>query len=93
MLILIIIIIFLVLLFQVWRVEKMNEKTSGFTESTVCFHESTPLNRRHKTWRNLVAFWILGLCNNYGYVVMLTAANDIIIEQEEGHHVVSVQSY
>ncbi|XP_039966120.1 battenin-like [Bactrocera tryoni] len=29
-------------------------------------------------WRDLVAYWLLGLCNNYGYVVMLTAAHDII---------------
>lgn len=29
-------------------------------------------------WRNLAAFWILGLCNNYGYVVMLSAAHDIL---------------
>ncbi|KAL6259003.1 hypothetical protein P5V15_008925 [Pogonomyrmex californicus] len=29
-------------------------------------------------WRNLLAFWILGLCNNYGYVVMLSAAHDIL---------------
>ncbi|XP_043253287.1 battenin isoform X3 [Colletes gigas] len=28
--------------------------------------------------RNLAAFWILGLCNNYGYVVMLSAAHDIL---------------
>lgn len=28
--------------------------------------------------KDLVAFWIFGLCNNYGYVVMLTAAEDII---------------
>ncbi|XP_070150167.1 battenin [Polyergus mexicanus] len=28
--------------------------------------------------RNLVAFWILGLCNNYGYAVMLSAAYDIL---------------
>lgn len=28
--------------------------------------------------RCLIAYWILGLCNNYGYVVMLTAAEDII---------------
>lgn len=27
--------------------------------------------------RNVVAFWILGLLNNYGYVVMLSAAKDI----------------
>lgn len=29
-------------------------------------------------WRDLTAFWTLGLCNNYGYVVMLSAAHDII---------------
>lgn len=29
-------------------------------------------------WRNILSFWILGLCNNYGYVVMLSAAYDII---------------
>lgn len=29
-------------------------------------------------WRNLAAFWLLGLCNNYGYVVMLSAAHDIL---------------
>ena len=31
-----------------------------------------------EAWRNLTAFWILGLCNNFGYVVMLTAAHDIL---------------
>lgn len=31
----------------------------------------------HK-WRNTLSFWILGMCNNYGYVVMLSAAIDII---------------
>lgn len=31
----------------------------------------------HK-WRNTLSFWVLGLCNNYGYVVMLSAAIDII---------------
>ncbi|XP_025832347.1 battenin-like [Agrilus planipennis] len=35
------------------------------------------------TWRPLVAYWLLGLCNNYGYVVMLTAANDILSEESE----------
>lgn len=32
----------------------------------------------HGLWLDLVAYWILGLCNNYGYVVMLSAAYDII---------------
>ncbi|KAK6731228.1 hypothetical protein RB195_007595 [Necator americanus] len=33
--------------------------------------------------RNLVSFWILGLCNNFAYVVMLSAAKDIL-EGDDG---------
>ena len=40
--------------------------------------------------RNLVGFWLLGLCNNFAYVIMLSAAHDILKEQEEksdnSHH-------
>ncbi|KAJ8981481.1 hypothetical protein NQ317_007007 [Molorchus minor] len=39
----------------------------------------TPVLKQRKI-RTLVAYWILGLCNNYGYVVMLTAASDIIAD-------------
>jgi len=44
--------------------------------------ELTPLqsHREDKNYRNLVAYWILGLCNNFGYVVMLSAAHDILSE-------------
>lgn len=31
-----------------------------------------------RTHRNVITFWFLGLANNYGYVVMLSAAHDII---------------
>ncbi|KAH0812387.1 hypothetical protein GEV33_010404 [Tenebrio molitor] len=41
------------------------------------------ISTRKKPWRALVAYWLLGLCNNYGYVVMLTAAGDIIGESEQ----------
>ncbi|XP_034241553.1 battenin-like isoform X2 [Thrips palmi] len=37
-------------------------------------HLSTPSARR----RILSAYWILGLCNNYGYVIMLSAATTIL---------------
>jgi hypothetical protein len=33
--------------------------------------------------RNLIAFWLLGLCNNFGYVVMLSAAKDILEKSEK----------
>ncbi|KAA0705509.1 Battenin Protein CLN3 [Triplophysa tibetana] len=37
---------------------------------------------RVQRWRNCIGFWLLGLCNNFGYVVMLSAANDILKKQE-----------
>lgn len=37
---------------------------------------------RSRRWRNWSAFWILGLCNNFAYVVMLSAAHDILKNQE-----------
>ncbi|XP_037332063.1 battenin isoform X1 [Pungitius pungitius] len=33
-------------------------------------------------WRNWSGFWLLGLCNNFAYVVMLSAAHDILNKQE-----------
>uniref|UniRef100_A0A4W4DTU6 Battenin n=1 Tax=Electrophorus electricus TaxID=8005 RepID=A0A4W4DTU6_ELEEL len=32
--------------------------------------------------RNQSGFWLLGLCNNFAYVVMLSAAHDILKQQE-----------
>nr|XP_023648058.1 battenin isoform X2 [Paramormyrops kingsleyae] len=34
------------------------------------------------SWRNIAGFWWLGLCNNFAYVVMLSAAHDILKQQE-----------
>ncbi|RWS17713.1 Battenin-like protein [Dinothrombium tinctorium] len=36
------------------------------------------MNPRHNRILNLTGFWLLGLCNNYGYVVMLSAAFDLL---------------
>lgn len=43
---------------------------------TQTMHDQTI--RDDHQWRNVLSFWILGLCNNYGFVVMLSAAYDII---------------
>lgn len=32
-------------------------------------------------WKNALGFWLLGLCNNFSYVVMLSAAHDILSHQ------------
>jgi battenin len=45
-------------------------------ENNANFEENRSRNRTK--WKDVVSFWIFGLCNNYGYVVMLTAAVDII---------------
>ena len=33
-----------------------------------------------ETRRNLVGFWLLGLFNNFAYVIMLSAAHDLLRE-------------
>ena len=37
-------------------------------------------------FRNLVGFWLLGLCNNFGYVVMLSAAFDILQDKNQSNN-------
>uniref|UniRef100_A0A0N8ESW8 Battenin n=1 Tax=Heterocephalus glaber TaxID=10181 RepID=A0A0N8ESW8_HETGA len=39
------------------------------------------LEHRGAQWKNAVGFWILGLCNNFSYVVMLSAAHDILRQE------------
>ncbi|KAM7386115.1 hypothetical protein PAMA_008974 [Pampus argenteus] len=39
-------------------------------------------NGRCTQWRNWTAFWLLGLCNNFAYVIMLSAAHDILKKQQ-----------
>ncbi|XP_076047498.1 CLN3 lysosomal/endosomal transmembrane protein, battenin isoform X2 [Oratosquilla oratoria] len=35
-------------------------------------------------WRNLFAYWMLGLTNNFAYVIMLSAAHDILSKDFHG---------
>uniref|UniRef100_A0A8C9D6X2 Battenin n=1 Tax=Panthera leo TaxID=9689 RepID=A0A8C9D6X2_PANLE len=39
------------------------------------------LDRQGALWKNAMGFWLLGLCNNFSYVVMLSAAHDILSHQ------------
>ncbi|XP_075828340.1 battenin [Microtus pennsylvanicus] len=41
-----------------------------------------PVNGQRAQWKNAVGFWILGLCNNFSYVVMLSAAHDILKQEQ-----------
>lgn len=35
-------------------------------------------SEKSEAWRNVLAYWILGLGTEFGYVVMICAASDII---------------
>lgn len=58
--------------------------------------ETPPVPRDHgdklRRTRNLAGFWLLGLCNNYAYVVMLSAAFDIL-NKDLGPHNVTVDPH
>lgn len=64
-----------------------------FLQSTIAMDRAESLNSdpviattdgegRVQRWRNWIGFWLLGLCNNFAYVVMLSAAHDILKKQE-----------
>lgn len=56
--------------------EKGNQQHETYSSTSIA--SSAGKEKDGGLWRDLAAFWILGLCNNYGYVVMLSAAHDII---------------
>ncbi|XP_032394018.1 battenin isoform X2 [Etheostoma spectabile] len=47
---------------------------------------------RSTQWRNWTGFWLLGLCNNFAYVVMLSAAHDILKKQETANTTASTSA-
>nr|XP_014265325.1 battenin isoform X2 [Maylandia zebra] len=58
---------------------------------------SDPLQRLDGTGRcvqirNWIGFWLLGLCNNFAYVVMLSAAHDILEKQESRNETASTSA-
>ncbi|XP_029462927.1 battenin isoform X2 [Rhinatrema bivittatum] len=60
-----------------WRPQSDSDWEDGEEEP---FPLVPPLQASH--WRNTAGFWLLGLCNNFAYVVMLSAAHDILRGQE-----------
>jgi battenin len=65
--------------------EISNENQLSFIEQCT----KTIENRLFKVWEKhyeyyiIVSYWFLGLCNNYGYVIMLSAAHDILKQDEQ----------
>ncbi len=52
--------------------------TDESTDSLLAMPEAEPADSSGETWRNWAAWWVMGLTNNVGYVVFLTAAEAII---------------
>nr|KAF6489087.1 CLN3 lysosomal/endosomal transmembrane protein, battenin [Molossus molossus] len=48
------------------------------SEEEATAREPRPPDRQGAHWKNAIGFWLLGLCNNFSYVVMLSAAHDIL---------------
>src|SRR5690606_32848440 len=44
-------------------------------------------------WRDLLAFWICGLLNNFGYVVMLSAAEDLVESSASSNYIIIIIIY
>ncbi|CAI8008680.1 Battenin [Geodia barretti] len=44
-------------------------------------------------WRNVTAFWLFGLCNNFPYIIMLSAAFDILSELDSNTSSDSTDEY
>ncbi|XP_072026416.1 battenin-like [Amphiura filiformis] len=54
----------------------------SYLEDSINSRSGDDDKKKEKTC-NLVAFWLLGLCNNYAYVVMLSAAYDILETKDD----------
>ncbi|KAK1151952.1 battenin isoform X1 [Acipenser oxyrinchus oxyrinchus] len=63
-----------------------SESDSDDDDNEVESHVASPSETQDVTtrWRNFAGFWLLGLCNNFAYVIMLSAAHDILSQQQAG---------
>nr|XP_058971136.1 battenin-like [Pocillopora verrucosa] len=69
--------------------ERSNKRTEIYPSSNVSEEEndssgvlSGSRSSERKSKRNLFGFWLLGLCNYFGFVVMLIAAHDILHQEK-----------
>jgi hypothetical protein len=59
-----------------------------FNEASSYRQQSKMANKLEALWEKhyskcvVVCYWLLGLCNNFAYVIMLSAAHDILSDSE-----------
>nr|XP_004670295.1 battenin isoform X2 [Jaculus jaculus] len=62
---------------------RLSDSQREDTENDAASEPQAPvLDGQDAHWRNAVGFWLLGLCNNFSYVVMLSAAHDILRHEQ-----------
>ncbi|MPC10984.1 Battenin [Portunus trituberculatus] len=64
--------------------ESLTDQNSLASQNGSLIDEIEAATQRKKHWRNLLSFWLLGLTNNFAYVVMLSAAHDILSQDFNG---------
>lgn len=64
--------------------ESLTDQNSLVSQNGSLVDEIDAATKRKKHWRNLLSFWLLGLTNNFAYVVMLSAAHDILSQDFNG---------
>lgn len=64
-----------ILLQKLFCAKRIEPKTNGHIKSN---EPKKKKNVDPELWRDVLAYWILGLGTEFGYVVMICAANDIL---------------
>lgn len=71
-------------IFQLFRRDSEKNATNATKKTkskTTIYDKSTA--KPAIAWRELISFWIFGLCTEFGYVVMICAAYDILSRFED----------
>lgn len=66
----------------------MNQTSSTSASTNTQKPEATP--KDPQLWRDLTAFWLMGLCNLFGFFIMLVAAHDLLHDVETAGDVCSL---
>lgn len=58
---------------QFWNQHKKRQTPNNVNSNVI-----KNLKKDQPLWRDILAYWILGLCTEFGYVVIISAAHDIL---------------
>lgn len=55
-----------------------NQHKERKTPNDLKLNVNKNVKKDQQLWRDILAYWILGLCTEFGYVVIISAAHDIL---------------